>query len=169
MKMPKDDERSNKRRAELQSRQLDESMSLGRRISVAQGRETNTIDEFYGPHKEALQAEIDELNGRLTEKGVKAAVYRRFYGGRDREQLHRIRETMRSIDERIGERTDAFDSRAFTVRQNLSTRHDIQRENLEMDIESPSIRPRSRDTSTGDMVVSGFREPPRHSSKERSR
>ena len=153
----------------MQSRQLEESMSLERRIAIAQSRERGTIDEFYGPHREALQAEIDNLNDRLTEKGVKAAIYRRLYGSRDRKQLDRSRETMRSIDERIGERSDAFDSRAFTVKQNLSTRHDIQRENLEMDIESPSVRPRSRETSTADMVVSGFREPPRQSSKERSR
>ncbi|GAB5451171.1 MAG: hypothetical protein Hals2KO_14990 [Halioglobus sp.] len=167
--MPKYDERSNKRRAELQTRQLEESMSLDRRIAIAQSRETDTISEFYGQQKVALQGEIDELNRKLTEKGVRAAIYRTIHGSRDRELLNRNRETMQSIDARIGERFDAFDSRAFVVKQNLSTRHDIQRENLEMDIENPSVRPRSRDTTTADMAVSGFREFPRQATKGRSR
>lgn len=167
--MAKYDERSNQRRADLQSRQLEESMSLDRRIGVAKNREMASIDDFYGPHKEVLESAIDDLNERLNGKGIRAALYRSIHGRRDQEELERYRATMRSIDERIGERTDAFDSRAFTAKQNLATRHDIQKEDLEMDINTPSIRPRSTGTTIGDMAISGFREPPRKIGKERSR
>lgn len=167
--MPKYDERSNKRRAELQTRQLEESMSLERRIAIAQSRETDTTAEFYGQHKETLQGEIDELNRKLTEKGVRAAIYRAIHGSRDRELLNRNRETMQSIDARIGERFDAFDSRAFVVKKNLSVRHDIQREDLENSLTNVPFR-NSSDGRTIARIREPFRAPVRNmNTRTRSR
>ena len=52
--MYKDDEKSNTRRADLQSRQLDETIAADWRISGELSREEALIDEFYGPSRDRL-------------------------------------------------------------------------------------------------------------------
>lgn len=141
--MIKDDEVSNQRRAELQSRHIDAQIELDRSLSVRRGRREMELDQFYGPGRDALQSRISEINARLNEPGVKGLIRRSLNGRQDREELELAHQSMRNLETRIEENKQAIVQDEFQIKQELLTQQDIERDDLEVDIHGPHVRERN--------------------------
>jgi len=167
--MYKDDEKSNVRRADLQSRQIDETIASDRRISGEISREEALIDEFYGPLRKALTSHIQEINEKLQQSGLQGMLYRAVQGHSARDDLEAAERSLEILDRRSSEMREKLRNNVFTKQENIALKHDIQRENLEMDIHSPTVKPRSHDVSPAAVVVDNGLSPDAGISKGRSR
>jgi len=167
--MYKDDEKSNVRRADLQSRQIDETIASDRRLSGETSREEALIDEFYGPSRKALTSHIQEINEKLQQSGFQGMLYRAVQGRSARDDLEVAERSLENLDRRSGEMLEKLSNSILTKQENMALKHDLQRENLEMDIHNPSVKPRSHDVSTARVVVDNGLSPDAGMSKGRSR
>ena len=167
--MYKDDEKSNVRRADLQSRQIDEAIASGRRISGELSREEALIDEFYGPPRKALTSQIQEISEKLQQRGFQGMLYRAAQGRSARDDLEVAERSLENLDSRSGEMREKLRNNALTKQENIALKHDIQREYLEIDIHNPSAKPRSHDVSSASVVVDNGLKPDAGMSKGRSR
>lgn len=136
--MNNDSEQANQERAELQNSHFDEDQELSQTQSVEKGQNEQKIEEFYGPTTDKLNGEIKDIKSRLDQPGLKGSVHRLLHGASDQEQLKQARMSLHSAQDRIGDMRNSLDNQQGLAKSNLSVKHEIQKEMLEMDLQNPS-------------------------------
>jgi len=136
-RMKKLDEYSNTRRAELQSRHLDEMLSLERSMDRRMHGHEKADNEYYGPYASAIRDEMREINRRNSDPGLFGFLRRALTGADEKDRLERLQLSLDSIEERLQARRTGMHMEVFEEKEALKLKQEMDRSELENELLPP--------------------------------
>lgn len=135
----------NRRRAEMQNRQLDEQGEIGTRFAMQKHALEDRLKRTYGEGRDKAEAILADIAARQQRTGFMRVVYRLSgQAGRDQYAAEGARLTLENIAQREGEQRGALARQQGEGWRGLQDRHDQERRELESRIRTAYER-RERD------------------------
>ncbi len=158
--MSEENPSDNERRAQLQSRHIDEQIELGRRHDVRKNTEEENLQQFYYPFEEELQSRIETLlNYKLEQTGLRGYLYNYLHGLEAKEEIELAQKSLDNSRMRTQEKLNAVNLDTAEEKYQLECKQFGEFNALEVKLTKADI------PSEREYVLSEFRDAARDSDK----
>ena len=150
--MKKEHPRANEWRAKQQSRHIDETVDLDRKLDRRINRKEIELNEYYGPFIEQSDERIDQLNQKLDQKGVKGWAYHFFHGNEAKNEIDQIASSKSDALARKDEAMQSVKNAALEEKIHLQSQHWNETNHIEYAITNKAV-PIVREAISNDQIA----------------
>lgn len=122
----------------FETERLLERIDHDRKLWARRGRVEQEIQNYYGPDERHHKSEINEIQKKLDQSGLKGWWFRAWHGKEARQELDNNKKSLANVQWRKNEAMQKIDTQNLVDRDRLALKHQGQRERADKHLKMQS-------------------------------